>query len=140
MTRQQKYPDTDTFHFFNANPKGRYTTDCVIRAISTAAKIQYNTVCREMAELQCSTGYDMSSPEAIDRYMRSLGWEKHKQPRKANGKKYTGKEFCKEIAQQEGLNYIVANLGGHHTVAIVAGRVWDTWDSTDGCIGNYWTW
>jgi len=34
---------------------------------------------------------------------------------------------------------VIANIGGHHIVAIIEGRVWDTWNSTDGCIGNYWT-
>ena len=32
----------------------------------------------------------------------------------------------------------VANIGGNHTVCIKNGKVHDTWDSTDGCIGNYW--
>ena len=35
-------------------------------------------------------------------------------------------------------NYI-AMIGGHHIVAIVKAKVCDIWDSTDGCIGNYWT-
>lgn len=146
MTRQQKYPDTKYFHYHNQNPKGRLTTDCVIRAISTATKKPYNDVCREMAELQCSTGFDMSSPEAIDRYMKSLGWVKHKQPRRPDGKKYTGKEFCYQITNYDceidgdfEIGSIVANLGGNHTVAIMQGQVWDTWDSTEGCIGNFWT-
>lgn len=34
--RQKKYPNTDTFEFYNANPSGKYTTDCVARAISAA--------------------------------------------------------------------------------------------------------
>ena len=27
---KKRYPDTDTFHWYNANPKGVITTDCVI--------------------------------------------------------------------------------------------------------------
>ena len=56
-----------------------------------------------------------------------------KQPRKANNKKYTGKEFCKKHNET-----CVANIGGHHVVCIKNGKVHDIWDSTDGCIGNYW--
>ena len=37
-----------------------------------------------------------------------------------------------------GVRYI-AHIGGHHIIAIVDKKVNDTWDSTDGCIGNYWT-
>lgn len=143
MTRQQKYPETRTFHFHNANPKNRITTDCVIRAISTALELPYNTVVMEMAEMQCKTGYDPSENKLIDMYLQSKGWVKKYQPRKIDGKKYTGAEFCQEV--KEGCTWgdgdftrIVANIGGGHTVAIINGKVWDIWDSTDGCIGIYW--
>lgn len=135
MTRQQKYPDTATFHYFNANPKNRITGDCWCRAICTALEIPYNQVVMEMAELQCKTGYDSS--DLIGRYLESKGWIKHKQPRKSNNTKYTGAEFCKLIAKTN--RRYIANIGGHHIVAIVDGKVNDIWDSTDGCIGNYWT-
>lgn len=145
MTRQKKYPDTPVFHFYNANPHNRFTTDCVIRAISTATKIPYNTVLMEMADLQCKTGFDISDKTLIEKYLKGKGWVKHKQPRKNDNTKYTGVEFCAELQnfnmdfpESMGARYI-ANLGGGHIVAIVNGQVWDTWDSTDGCIGNYWT-
>lgn len=140
MKRQDKYPDTSTFHYHNANPKNRITTDCVIRALSTALQIPYEQVVRELAEQQCKTGYDDGDSKAIDLYLKSKGWIKQPQPRKNDGKKFTGKEWCKHICYYSDKypNQIIANLGGHHTVAIMWGRIWDTWDSTDGCIGNYW--
>lgn len=73
----------------------------------------------------------------MDKLLLYLGWVKHKQPRKPDNTKYTGKEFCRQIAENS-VNY-VANIGGNHTVAIINGKVHDTWNSTDGCIGNYWT-
>lgn len=136
MKRQDKYPDTSFFHYYNANPKNRQTTDCVIRAICTALELPYNSVVTEMAELQCKTGYDISSDEGIDKYLKGKGWIKHTQPRKADNTKYTGKEFCSFADINK--NYI-ANIGSHHIVAIVKSKIHDTWDSTDGCIGNYWT-
>ena len=145
MTREEKYKDTTTFHFYNANPKGKYTSDCVIRAISTATGIDYKSVVMEMAELQCETGYDDGDVKLYDRYLNSKGWRKHKQPRKANNTKYTGREWCEWLTALEWMvaDVIVANIGGGHTVSIMKhdGRykVFDTWDSTDGCIGNYWT-
>ena len=33
---------------------------------------------------------------------------------------------------------IIANIGGHHIVAIIGGKIKDTWDSSSGCIGNIW--
>lgn len=138
MTRQQKYPDTDTFHYHNQNPKNRITGDCGIRAISAGTGIPYNEVVMGLAKLQCETGYD--ADQCIERYMKKIGWVKHPQPRKIDNTKYTGKEFCALVAEEYGYNTnIVANIGGLHMVAIIKCRVWDIWDSTYKCIGNYWT-
>lgn len=136
MTRQQKYPDTATFHYHNANPQNRITGDCTFRAICTALGQSWEQTVMEMAEISCKTGYAINDTKGIEKYLASKGWIKHKQPRKPDNTKYTGKEFCERARTYE--NYI-ANIGGHHIVAIVGGRVWDIWDSTGGCIGNYWT-
>lgn len=147
MKRQEKYPETTTFHYHNENPKNRITTDCVIRAITTALGQDYNKTVMEMAELQCKTGYDDGDKKLYDLYLQSKGWVKHSQPRKADNTKFTGKEFCKELngnIMAVGKT-VIANIGGHHIVCIKEDglhglhKVHDIWDSTDGCIGNYWT-
>lgn len=138
MRRQDKYPDTKTFHYFNANPHNRITTDCVVRAIATAViwDDSYNEVIRQAAHFWIQTGFDpFDGNLGMGKFLESIGFRKNRQPRKPDGTKYTGKEFCEQIAEGR----IVANLGGNHTVAIINGRVYDTWDSTDGCIGNYWS-
>ena len=153
MRRENKYPDTDTFHFHNANPKNRITGDCRIRAISTACEVPYNQVVMDLAKIQCETGYDQTANQGISILLKRYGWSKCKQPRKPDGTKYTGKEFC-EVLQKwlddeelHGMEYkdgiiisprIFCNIGGHHEVAIIDGKVWDTWNSTSRCIGNYW--
>lgn len=134
MTREQKYPDTSTFHFHNQNPKGKYTEDCVFRAISLATGKPYNECVMEAAALMCETGYHLTGTKGEEAYLSKLGWRKHSQMRKADGTKYTGKQFCRIFK-----GVCVAHLGGGHTVCIKDGKVWDTWDSTDGCVGNYWT-
>lgn len=144
MKREQKYPETPTFHYYNANPKNRITGDCRIRAISTACEVPYNQVVMDLARIQCETGYDQTANQGISILMKEYGWIKCKQPRKLNGKKYTGEEFCR--VQQRGQSEngieissrVFCNIGGYHEVAIIDGKVYDTWDSTDGCIGNYW--
>ena len=147
-SRQEKYPDTNVFHYYNRNPRNRITSDCVVRAISTGLDIPYNEVVMEMALLQCETGYNDRSPELIDRYLKSKGWIKCKQPRKDNNTKYTGREFCMKLQHPiycEELNLpdcnwhrMIANIGGHHIIAIVEGMIYDIWDSCEGCIGNVW--
>lgn len=134
MTRRQKYPDTETFHYHNENPKGRITGDCTFRAIAKATGKRWAEVVMDMAELSVKTGYAINDKKGIERYMASLGWVKHAQPRKADNTKYTGKEFCKEFS-----GTCVAMIGGHHIVAIDGGKAHDIWDCTNKCIGNYWT-
>lgn len=137
MKRQQKYPDTDTFHYYNANPKNRITGDCRIRGIAVACEVPYNQVVMDLAQIQCETGYDQCANQGISILMERYGWVKHKQPRKPDNTKYTGKEFCEMIAKKDQRYF--CNIGGNHEVAIVDCKVWDIWDSTVKCVGNYWT-
>lgn len=138
MTRQQKYPDTQTFHFHNANPKQRLTSDCVIRAISTATGMEYAEIVRMLAEWQIATGYDTSDAKCYGKLLEAEGWKLQKQPRKPDGTKYTGVEYCNKMRQDKDQRRMIAHIGGHHVVAIVDCKVWDTWNSTSKCIGNYW--
>lgn len=148
--RARKYPDTDYFHFYNANPKGKMTGDCVIRAITTALNQPYEQTLREMAEMTIKTGYMLCVNEGIEKYMQSKGWIRLKQPKKPDGTKYTGVEFCRTLMhpiyseelnltdKDFEINRVLANIGGHHIVAIVAGQIYDTWNSADGSIGIVW--
>ena len=139
--RQEKYPDTATFHYHNANPRNRITGDCTFRAIATATGQSWEQTVREMAEMSIQTGYAINDTKGIAKYLESKGWKKHPQPRKDDNTKYTGKEWCREIQTHRHWYdpQMIANIGGGHIVAIMWGQVYDTWDSTDGCIGNYWT-
>lgn len=134
MKREIRFQNTDYFTFYNANPKNRYTTDCVVRAICTALCQPYNDTLRELVEFQCSTGFSLNDPRGYDKFLQNKGWVKCKQPRKADNTKYTGYEFCRENRDIT----CVANIGGSHTVAIVEGKIQDIWDSSYGSIGNYW--
>ena len=133
-SRREKYPDTKTFTFYNANPKGKFTCDCVLRAICTALDESYNQILKEMIDMSIDTGYEYTDSKCIEKYLESKGWIKNKQPRKSNNKKYTGEEFCRSFKET-----CIANIGGNHIVCIKNGKVHDTWNSTGGCIGNYWT-
>lgn len=140
MKRQNKYPETNTFHFYNANPKNRLTGDCAFRAISTALGQTWEQTVMEMAEFSCRTGYAINDKKGIERYLKEKGWVKYKQPRKSDNTKYTGKEFCEEVQCNRNTYYpqIIAMIGGHHIVAIMWGQVYDIWDCTNRTIGNYW--
>lgn len=142
MSRQKMYPDTDIFTFYNANPKGRYTGDCIARAICTVLELSYSQVVMELAGLQCETGY--ADIDLVSRYMKMNGYTKYKQPRREDNKRVRGEEFCKMLRKSEitldGADdtHILANIGAGHIVAIVNYKIHDTWDSSNNCIGNFW--
>ncbi len=129
-----KIPEnTTTFEFYNANPKGKRTTDCVTRAVSAALGQSYEQTTRELLDMWSKTGYEMTDVKCFGKYLELKGWKKQNQPRKSDNTKYTGKDFAKIFN-----GVCVANIGGHHTVCIKNGKLLDIWDSTNGCIGNYW--
>lgn len=138
MRREEKFPNTDCFKLYNANPKNKYIDDCVIRAISTALNQSWESTYREMIELGIKYGCLAISDSTINRYLESKGWVKHKQFKKYDGTKYRGAEFCNWL---KGTCYhnVIANIGTYHMVAIVEGVIYDTWDSSDGVVGNFWT-
>lgn len=140
MKREEKYKNTKTFTYYNANPKNRITGDCVIRALCTAMNEPYEQVYRELFEYSIKNKYMLNDKKCYEKWLESKGWKKMPQPRKDDKTKYIGKEFCKMV-QEYTFDYpsrIIAKIGGHHIVAIVEGKVMDIWDSTNGCIGNYW--
>ena len=142
-SRQEKYPDTECFHYYNANPKNKITTDCVLRALATGLNEDYNTVAKELFELSLKTGYSMEDKACYSKYLESKGWRKFKQPVKRDNTKYTGKEWCKELNRTDNRNNMICHMGSHHIVAIMydgwyGNRVFDHWDSTNGKVGVYW--
>ena len=133
MAKRTIPKDTETFKYYNANPNNNHVADCVVRAISTALNQSWEQTYSEL----CMLGLEMysmpNSKEVYTKYIESKGWKRCKQPRKFDNTKYTGKEFTKVIK-----GTVLAHIGGHHIVCIKGGKVLDTWDSTNGCIGNYW--
>lgn len=143
MKRQEKYKDTLCFHYHNQNPKNRITCDCVKRAISLATGIPYYDVVKGLTELQYKTAMDVAEVRVYSKYLEANGWVKHAQPHKKDGKKYRGAGFCKWLSRKGFDGNVVAHIGGHHIVAIIpvegTYKICDTWDSSKGCIGSYWT-
>ena len=140
MTREQKYPDTDTFHYYNANPHNKFTDDCVIRALSTAMNQSWEQTFNELCKISVKYGLMPTDIKCYGRYLKEKGWIKHSQPRKSDNSKYTGKEFVKKVLINTSQHVnVIAHIGGHHIVAVINGKINDTWDCTNGCIGNYWT-
>lgn len=140
MAKRNIPSDTKYFHYHNANPKNKSTCDCVVRALcGVLPEKTYEQIYKEMLDVSLKIGHFINSKQCYEKYLSINGFQKVKQPRKIDGTKYTGKEFCNEV-QEYTFNYpsrIFAHIGGHHVVAIVEGRINDIWDSSNGCVGNY---
>jgi hypothetical protein len=133
MKRTVKYPDTDVFNYYNANPKDYITSDCVYRALALALGKAWREVVMELAETALTTGRSPASVENMDAYLKKHGFVKKPQPKHQSGKKYTGAEFCREHKET-----VIMNIGGHHVTCSANGQIHDIWDCTNKCVGNYW--
>lgn len=135
--------NTETFNFHNENPKGKKTTDCVVRAIAFITQKGWAEVTKELCGFAIKYSQDAADPLLYHKYLESLGFMKCKQPRQYNAddgfqtKKYTGAEFCRSgmLAAKQGC---VAHLGGNHLTAIKDNKIHDIWNGSHKCIGNYW--
>jgi hypothetical protein len=121
------------FQYFNANPKGKNTCDCVIRAIAGAARMEWEDVLCGLTQCAVKNKLMINDPKLYKKYLKELGFIQKKQPRKSDGTKYKGYEWAPLIK-----DVAIAHMGSHHIVMVNHGKVWDTWDSTNGIVGSYW--
>ena len=128
--------NTSTFNFYNANPKDKRTADCVVRALSLFLDKTWEEVMEGLFEVAMKNKLMLNDKACYKKYLKNLGYEMVKQPRKSDNTKYTGVEFCKRIADSNKL--YLAHIGGNHIVCIKDKKVNDIWNSTEGCIGNLW--
>lgn len=134
---RRKIPnDTSYFHFYDANPKNKRTGDCVVRAISLATNQSWDEVLTGLFHLSLKYKQMLDCPELYDKYLKSLGYIKQPMIRKFDGTKYTGEEFCQLNTNND--YPIIIHIGSHHLSCIYDGRIWDTWNCSKYCVGNFW--
>ena len=119
--------------FYNANPAGLHTDDCVIRAISTIQNDSWDNtfyeLCRQGAEM-----HDMPDKNKVwSKYLMDKGYTRHHVPFSCPGC-FSIIAFCEYFNRGR---FIVAT--GEHVVAVIDGDYYDTWDSGDEVPQFYWT-
>ncbi len=120
---------------FNANPKGRKTGDCVVRAICTALNESWEETYKGMLDVALDTGYAISCRDNFEEYLKRKGYPKEKMPKKPSGKKYTVEEFCDVIAKNK-YTYVIS-IANHVTV-VRNHNIYDLWDCSRKSVLNYW--
>lgn len=120
------------FILFKNNPRNRNVGDCVIRAVSKVLNIPWETAYIDMV----MEGYAMadmpSSNSVLNAYLHSKGFRRYVIPNECEDC-YSIRQFAEDYPYG---TYIVCT--GTHTVAVIDGCYFDSWDSGDETPLFYW--
>ena len=120
-----------SYQFYNAHPKGLFVGDCVKRAISKAANMDYMEVQRALNRHKkitgCANYFDHNhGTHYVEHVLKGTPMSF---PAVKGQPRMNGERFCK--AYPKG-NYILSMAG--HLSCCVDGVIYDTWDCTDKCV------
>jgi len=122
--------------YYNANPLGKETSDCVVRAITLLLDSDWDTVYKDLYEIGYRLKVMPNSDEAWKFYMKSKGIEYHALKAVKGQKRMTVDKFTRTQDFQSGRYLLkVAN----HLVTCVDGNSFDIWDCSHSCVYGYWT-
>jgi hypothetical protein len=107
------------YHYYNANPKGLLTDDCVLRSISVAEGISWEECQRKLSYLSGKKGLLLNDVEFVEDYLDRL------YPRKCYDNMTIG-QFAKICPK----GHFVATTQGHIT-AIIDNVIVDTFDCSN---------
>lgn len=118
------------YQYFNNNPVGRSTGDCVVRAISKALNLGWEAA-HIMLDVNAIGMGDMPSADSVwGATLRQNGYYKHL----VNGY-MTAEDFCDEHPHG---TYVLA-FGGHVATVGDGGILYDAWDSSKEVVQYYWS-
>lgn len=120
---------------YNANVKGKKTSDCAIRAICTALNTSWEETYRDLANYSIEKGLMLNDKRAIEGYLKVKGYKMQKMPKHEDRTRYTIQEFIDEIAKP--YDIYILDIACHLT--LVKNKVLiDTWDCSCKSVGNFW--
>ena len=120
------------FQFYNPNPLGKLTGDCVIRAVSRATKQDWDRTFIELC-LQAFMMKDMPSSNSVwGAYLQNKGF-----------RQYAVNDICDDcdtvmdfVNNNPKGEFILAT--GTHVIFVKDGTYYDSWDSGYELITTYW--
>lgn len=114
------------YRFYNANSRGKFVNDCVVRAISVAENEHWNTTYDELSDLAQFDGTLLDDVVFVEKYLDS------KYKRVSHYSKTVG-ELCEEYPK----GIYLVTMQGHITV-IIDGIVYDVFDCRNKEIWSVW--
>ena len=114
------------YKFYNANARGRFTNDCVIRAISLAEDKTWNETYDELSEIAQRNGIILDDVQFVEPLLDS------RYERMCFNETYVG-EFIEE--HPKGV-YLITMKG--HITCVIDGVLYDTFDCRDRVMWCAW--
>lgn len=119
------------YQYLNVHPKGLIVGDCVKRAITLAAQMDYMEVQRELNRYKKVTGaQSFNSDYNPHKYVENvLHARKLSFPAERGKKRMTGEEF----SRTHPTGRYILNMARHWSCC-VDGIIYDTWDCSERCV------
>lgn len=123
------------FEFLNVHPKGKFVSDCVKRAITLAAEMDYMEVQRELNRYKKVTGAKVFNEcKNCNAYVENvLHGVKISFPAVKGQKRMNGERFCKAFPKGR----FILRMAKHWSCC-VDGVIYDTWDCSENCVYQAW--
>lgn len=118
--------------FYNPNPVGRFTKDCMPRALSKALGVDWDTASVLLCNAAISMGDIEVSNNVLAAILRQNGFYKAIIDDSCP-ECYTAEDFCKEYPNG---TYVLGF--GDHVCTVVDGSIYDSWDSSLEAPIFYW--
>lgn len=124
------------FKYYNAHPKGKVVGDCVKRAISKTADIDYMEVQRMLNQYKKVSGAKVfndlhKNVEPI--IENTLNGRKMSFPAVKGQPRMNGERFCEAYPKGK----FILQMANHLT-ACVDGVIYDIWDCSEKCVYKAW--
>lgn len=138
-------PDHEAFHYLQKNPT-EHIGDCVIRAVAAVLDISWDEAMDRIVSASGNENTTVNIASVYHQLLKKEGFSR-RPPMHVNGKKLTGKEFCRELDKVLLIGErIFAYVGRNHVAAVLPFvehgtthyKIVDSWDSSDRLIGDYW--
>lgn len=121
-----------SFFYYNANPKGIRTGDCVVRAFSYFLGMSWAEALQSLIDWGIKNGLVLFHYRGFyNKYLLERGYKKRKTPNQV----LTVRDFCDKYAEDGGL-YLI-QCPRHVTIVHNKGIV-DTWDCGHLKVEGYW--
>ena len=115
------------FVYFNANPNDERIGDCVIRAMSLALNIDYDTILKLLVNNAKYFNCDLLVKDCYAKLLDDLGYKCY------DGRGYTVKEIAEDFFNKK----LLLRIDGHLTCAMY-GDIFDTWNTSSEMVDCFW--